>query len=189
MNLDYGVFIVGMLVRAAVLVLIMTVLALPLLAIVTGMRGLEALWQRVGAVVSVGGLPWKAGLYYAPGHLWVKRRWGTARVGLDGVAQRIVFGARAVELPAAGHKGACRGSRRPRHVRRQARGNHVSGRWRRYGGERGAQSKSVSSPPRTVPGGMAVRSAAGQLRLHLPAAWSFGPELVQCGGRSPEAIP
>jgi glycine cleavage system H protein len=99
-----GVFIVGMLVRAAVLVLVLTLLALPLLVIVTGMRGLEALWQQLGAVVSVGGLPWKAGLYYAPGHLWVKRRWGTARVGLDGVAQRIVFGARAMELPQPGLK-------------------------------------------------------------------------------------
>lgn len=97
-----GVFIVGLLARLVVAMLIFALLALPLLAVVLGVRGLETLWQQIGGVVSVDGLRWKAGLYYAPGHTWVKRGWAEARVGLDGVAQRIVFGARAVELPQPG---------------------------------------------------------------------------------------
>jgi glycine cleavage system H lipoate-binding protein len=104
MVIAVGVLIVGLVVRFALLLLLLTVLALPVWAIAMGEQKLHALLERFGAVVSVGGLPWKAGLYYAPGHTWVKRTFGAARVGLDGVAQRLISGARAVELPLPGMK-------------------------------------------------------------------------------------
>jgi glycine cleavage system H protein len=99
-----GIFIAGILVRMAVVVLIGTLVAVPLVVIMIGVRKFGALWQRAGVVVAVGGLPWKAGLYYAPGHTWVRRGWRAARVGLDGVANRIVVDTRALELPKPGTK-------------------------------------------------------------------------------------
>jgi len=101
MLIGLGVLIAGIVLRLALVPLLLTLLALPLLAIVAAVLKVEALWQQ-RAVVSVGGLPWEARLYYAPGHTWVKRTWTAARVGLDGVAQRVISGAGAVELPQPG---------------------------------------------------------------------------------------
>jgi len=98
----FGIFFAGMLVRLMLLALVLTIVTLPVLAVAIGWTELQAMRQYVAGVVSVGGLPWKAGLYYAPGHTWAKRTWGTARVGLDGVAQRVISGACAVELPRPG---------------------------------------------------------------------------------------
>ena len=120
----------------------------------------------------------------------MKRRWGTARVGLDGVAQRIVFGARAVELPQPGmkvHAGEV--------VGRVTCGDKHAAIASPVDGVVTAANEALSRNPSALhrepyrEGWLAVRGEAGQLRLHLPAAWSFGTELVQCGGRSPEPIP
>jgi len=100
--ISLGILTAGILIRAGVALLVLTLISIPLLAIAIGVHKLEELWQAISAVVLVGGLPWKQRLYYAPGHTWVKRGRRAVRVGLDGVANRILVGARALELPQPG---------------------------------------------------------------------------------------
>ena len=94
----FGVFVVGMLVRFALLLLVLMLLSVPILVIVIGLRGAELLWQRVAGLVPVGGLLWKAGLYYAPGHTWIRRKGRALRIGIDDLAQRVLLGAQVIDL-------------------------------------------------------------------------------------------
>ena len=94
-----GVFYAGILSRLLLGLLMLMVLAIP--AVIAGyFRGVQALWQKIIGAFSFG----RAGLYYAPEHTWVKRRGSSVRVGLDSIAQRIVLGVEAVELPQPGRK-------------------------------------------------------------------------------------
>ncbi len=94
-----GVFDAGILSRLLLGLLMLMVLAIP--AVIAGYyRGIQALWQKVVGALSFG----RAGLYHAPAHTWVKRRGSSVRVGLDRIAQRIVLGVEAVELPQPGRK-------------------------------------------------------------------------------------
>ena len=94
-----GVFDAGILSRLLLGLIMLMVLAIP--AVIAGYyRGIQALWQKVGGAFSFG----RAGLYHAPAHTWVKRRGSSVRVGLDSIAQRIVLGVEAVELPQPGRK-------------------------------------------------------------------------------------
>lgn len=94
-----GVFDAGILSRLLLGLLMLMVLAIP--PVIAGYyRGVQALWQKVVSAFSFG----RGGLYHAPAHTWVKRRGSTVRVGLDSIAQRIVLGVDAVELPQPGRK-------------------------------------------------------------------------------------
>jgi glycine cleavage system H protein len=99
-----GIFFAGILGRLLLGLLVLTVLAIPALIAGNWNRGVEALWQKVRGASSFNGLPWRAGLYYAPAHTWLKRRGAGVRIGLDSIAQRIVLGAEDVQLPAPGRK-------------------------------------------------------------------------------------
>jgi len=99
-----GIFFAGILSRLLLGLLVLTVLAIPALIAGYWNRGVEALSQKFRGAASFCGLPWRAGLYYAPAHTWVKRRGSGVRIGLDSLAQRIVLGAEDVQLPAPGRK-------------------------------------------------------------------------------------
>ena len=98
-----GVFLLGLLARFALLLLVLAVLAIPVFLVLVGIRGYGVLRQRALGLTRVDGLFWRPGLYYAPGHTWVKLEGARAlRVGLDDLAQRLLSGVRAVELPRSG---------------------------------------------------------------------------------------
>jgi glycine cleavage system H lipoate-binding protein len=95
-----GILVVGVLVRLLVTLAMLALLALPILGVLKSWQWLARL--RAGAR-EVGGMPWRRRLYYAPGHAWLK--WGRgsqARVGIDGLAARIVSDVDRVELPRVG---------------------------------------------------------------------------------------
>lgn len=98
----FGVFLVGLLARLAVLPVILAVLSIPVLLALMGVRGFEMLRQRVLGVARVDGLTWKPDLYYTFGHSWLYPEGEAVRVGLDDLAQRVLAGAEAVALPHAG---------------------------------------------------------------------------------------
>lgn len=98
-----GVFILGLLTRFALLLLVVAVLAIPVFLGLMGVRGYGVLRRRALGLARVDGLFWRPGLHYAPGHTWVKREGIRAlKVGLDDLAQRLLLGARSVELPRIG---------------------------------------------------------------------------------------
>jgi glycine cleavage system H lipoate-binding protein len=66
--------------------------------------GAERLWQRAIGRVSMDGLLWKPNLYYTPEHTWITWQDLALRVGLDDLAQRVLFGAQAIKLPRPGEE-------------------------------------------------------------------------------------
>ena len=101
---SFGVFVVGMLARFALLPLALLLLAVPILVVVMGVRGVGMLWQRAIGLVGVDGLWWKPGFYYTPGHTWINRQGAALQVGLDDLAQRVLVGAQAIVLPRPGEE-------------------------------------------------------------------------------------
>ena len=104
-----GILVVGVLVRLLIGAAAVVAVALPILAVLTAWRGLVRLRARFFSPREVGGLPWREGLYHAPGHTWLRRgRGGKVTVGIDGLVQRLVANVRGVELPGVGarlHRG------------------------------------------------------------------------------------
>jgi glycine cleavage system H protein len=97
-----GILVVGLLARLLVAVVAVAALAAPILAVL-------AVWRRLGRSPQPAGdpeiarLPWREGLYHAPGHAWLARRRGRrGRVGIDGLAARLFPDASRVELPRVG---------------------------------------------------------------------------------------
>jgi glycine cleavage system H lipoate-binding protein len=98
-----GVLVVGLLIRFGILLLVLAVLAVIFFIGLGLVRGFGAAWQTLAGLSAIEGLWWRRGLYYAPGHTWV--RWQGARalrVGLDDLAQRLLPSVSAVTLPAPG---------------------------------------------------------------------------------------
>lgn len=95
------VFLAGLLARLALMILVMAVFAVPILLALKTWGGATAVWQRAHGLRRVAGLAWRSGLRYAPGHTWVQAN-GRLRVGLDGLAQRILGEASEVMLPPEG---------------------------------------------------------------------------------------
>jgi len=93
------IFVVGLLLRFLLALAVLAVLVVPLFLAFTGVRGLERLRDRLTGLARAGHLWWRRGVYYAPGHTWVKERDGrTVRVGLDDLAQRMLVGLRGVRV-------------------------------------------------------------------------------------------
>ncbi|HEU4382892.1 MAG TPA: glycine cleavage system protein H [Anaeromyxobacteraceae bacterium] len=97
-----GIFVVGLFARVGLVVAVMAVLLVPVALVIAGARGWEALKMRLMGFRSAGGLRWRKGIHYAPGHTWVATENGRLRVGLDDLAQRILPWAISVELPRPG---------------------------------------------------------------------------------------
>lgn len=96
------VFLAGLLVRFALLALVVAVFAVPILLALRAWGGLAAIWRRAHGVREVAGLFWRSGLRYARSHTWLAGSGDAVRVGLDGLAQRLLGEVRQVDLPALG---------------------------------------------------------------------------------------
>jgi len=97
-------FIVGLGARIGIVLLAMASLAIPALLLLAAARGFRRLQQRLMGLTPVGRLTFRPGLFYAPGHTWVKPEGDDLRVGLDDLAQKIVPWVLAIELPRPGAK-------------------------------------------------------------------------------------
>ncbi|HET9551816.1 MAG TPA: glycine cleavage system protein H [Anaeromyxobacteraceae bacterium] len=98
-----GLFLVGLLARAGLVLGVILLLAVPVVLIALGLRGAESLRHRRLGVRHVAGLLFRPDLWYAPGHAWLGRRKGGALVvGLDDLAQRLMPSVTGVEVPRAG---------------------------------------------------------------------------------------
>lgn len=97
-----GVFAAGLAARLGIVLVVMMALAVPVVLLAGGWRALQAaaLWAR--GYRTAGGLRFRNGLLYAPGHTWVRPEGKHLRVGLDDLAQRLVPWSVAVELPEPG---------------------------------------------------------------------------------------
>ncbi|BDG07384.1 glycine cleavage system protein H [Anaeromyxobacter paludicola] len=97
-------FIGGLAARIGIVLLAMAALAIPALLLLAAARGIRRLQQRLLGLTPVGHLTFRPGLFYAPGHTWVRPEGDDLRVGLDDLAQKIVPWALAIELPRPGTK-------------------------------------------------------------------------------------
>lgn len=98
-----GIFLGGLLVRLLVFAVVVTAVALPVLAAIGGVEALAALRRRLLGVTRVGALLWRPDVRYAPGHTWVAPgRGGRVRVGLDDLAGRLLPSQVRVTLPRPG---------------------------------------------------------------------------------------
>src|SRR5512138_197001 len=96
------IFVVGLTVRALLLVGIMLIVGIPIVAALFGWQGLRWLMDRAAGLRQVGHLRFLENAYYTPTHLWVQQRAEALRVGLDDVAQRVLPEIAAVTLPVPG---------------------------------------------------------------------------------------
>lgn len=98
-----GVFALGLLIRLALVVLVVAVIAAPVLLALEAGRRFAQLRRRLMGLGEVAGLQWRSGLHYARGHTWLKREGPrSVRIGVDGLVQRLLHGVRQVVLPVPG---------------------------------------------------------------------------------------
>lgn len=97
-----AVFLGGLLVRLAMLMGFVAAVAIPVFLVLMAARAYRALRRKAVGVARVDGLFWRRDLHYAPGHTWVRRKGAGLMVGLDDLAQRLLHGIRAVQLPRPG---------------------------------------------------------------------------------------
>lgn len=97
-----GIFIVGLLARVGLVLAVIAVLLAPVMLVMGAMRGWEALRLRVLGLRPAGGFLYRKGIYYAPGHTWLKPEGGRLKIGIDDLAQRLLPWAVSVDLPRAG---------------------------------------------------------------------------------------
>ena len=95
------IFLGGVVVRLLLALFVLALIAVPVVA-------WTDLWMRFqGASLRrrlrpVQGLAWRRDVAYAPGHTWVRKRFGRLVVGIDDLARRIVTPVKAVSLPPVG---------------------------------------------------------------------------------------
>lgn len=103
-----AVFLVGLALRLALLVAVLAAVATPVLLALLGLRNVRELWRRVRGPRELAGLPWRSGLLHSAGHLWLEPGGSGLKLGLDGLAHRLLPGVQRVALPMAGaevHRG------------------------------------------------------------------------------------
>jgi glycine cleavage system H lipoate-binding protein len=99
-----GVFVAGIVARLGIVLAVMLAIALPILAVVGAARAIRKLRLWAQGYRAAGGVRFRAGLRYAPGHTWVRPEGNRLVVGLDDLAERILPWAVAIDLPAVGKK-------------------------------------------------------------------------------------
>jgi glycine cleavage system H lipoate-binding protein len=98
-----GVFLLFLAARFALLLVVLAALAVVFLAGLAVVRIAGRLRRRGLGVSRVGGLLWREGVYYAPGHTWLQWKGDKAvRVGLDDLAQHVFAKITEVVLPEPG---------------------------------------------------------------------------------------
>jgi len=100
----FGIFVGGLLARVGIVLGVMLAVAAVVLIAIGLARGVKAvaLWARGYRVA--GGLRYRDGLLYAPGHTWIRPDGPRLRVGLDDLAQRLFPWTVAVALPSRGQR-------------------------------------------------------------------------------------
>lgn len=99
-----GVFLAGLAARLGLVVMVMLALLVPAVLVLGAARSVRALGLWARGYRAAGGLRYRLGLWYAPGHTWLRPEGVRLRVGLDDLAQRLLPWAVAVELPSPGRK-------------------------------------------------------------------------------------
>ena len=99
-----GIFAAGLVARLGIVFAVMAALIVPVLLIAGGIKGVQAAKLWIQGYRAAGGLRFRNGLLYAPGHTWVKAEGKHLRVGLDDLAQRLLPWSVSVELPSPGQK-------------------------------------------------------------------------------------
>jgi glycine cleavage system H lipoate-binding protein len=99
-----GIFLGGILARVGVVLGVMLVLVAAALVLLGVARVARAALLRAEGYRAAGGLRFRSGLMYAPGHTWVRPDGNRLRVGLDDLAQKLFPWAVAVELPVRGQR-------------------------------------------------------------------------------------
>jgi glycine cleavage system H protein len=98
-----GVFLAFLAARFALLVVVLAALTVVFLVGLGVVRLAGMVRRRALGLTRVGGLVWRPGVYYSPGHAWLQWK-GTDRlaVGLDDLAQHLLARITEVTLPAIG---------------------------------------------------------------------------------------
>jgi glycine cleavage system H lipoate-binding protein len=98
-----GVFLLFLAARFALLLVVLAALAVVFMAGLGVVRSVQRIRRRSLGVKRVGGLLWRNGVYYSPGHAWLQWKGErTVRVGLDDLAQHLFSKITEVVLPEAG---------------------------------------------------------------------------------------
>lgn len=98
-----GVFFLFLAARFALLLVVLAALAVVFLAGLAVARLASRVRQRQLRISRVGGLRWRDGVYYAPGHAWLQWKGDReVRVGLDDLAQHALSRVSEVVLPEPG---------------------------------------------------------------------------------------
>lgn len=100
---NIGLFLLFLAARFAVLVVVLAVLTVVFLAGLAVYRVAQAARRRSMGLRRVEGLTWLPGVYFSPGHAWMRpRESGSLRVGLDDLAQHVLARISEVILPEPG---------------------------------------------------------------------------------------
>lgn len=97
-----GVLLIGLTLRVSLLVLVLAALSVPVLLVYLGVQWWRRVRQRLLDASVLAGLPWHSGLLHTSGHLWMKPGAEGFKVGVDGIAARLLPGVERVALPMAG---------------------------------------------------------------------------------------
>jgi glycine cleavage system H protein len=97
-----AVLAIGLMLRLALVVLVLAAVSVPILLAYLALVELRDLVRRRRGLSMLGGFPWRSGLLHTAGHLWMKPAAAGFRVGIDGIAQRLLPGVVRVALPAEG---------------------------------------------------------------------------------------
>jgi glycine cleavage system H protein len=97
------VFLAGLLVRFLIALAGLAVVVLPIVAVFMAVRYVREVRDRVHGLEHAGNVLAMRGLYYAPGHTWMKEESpSTVRVGLDDLARRLLTGIRELRIAEPG---------------------------------------------------------------------------------------
>lgn len=98
-----GIAVVGILLRFLVAVVLLSIVVIPLAAMFMAIERFGRLRERALGLMRDGTLLWRRGLFYAPGHTWLGALAdGSLRIGLDDIAQKVLPGARVMQLARVG---------------------------------------------------------------------------------------
>lgn len=98
-----GIAVVGILLRFLVAVVLLSLIVAPLAAIFLAIERFGRLRERAQGLVREGTLLWQRGVFYAPSHTWLgKLADGSVRIGLDDIAQKVLPGARVLQMAPVG---------------------------------------------------------------------------------------
>ena len=100
---NVGLFVLFLAARFAVLLVVLAGLTVLFVAGLAVVRLANRARRHAMGLTRVGGLVWRAGVYFTPGHAWLQaREGGGLRVGLDDLAQHVLARISEVILPEPG---------------------------------------------------------------------------------------